>query len=102
MEERERAESRRAAIAYLVWEQGGVAGAVRRLVYGWRGRFSSVQISIALQRRWPLLRPNRDQVRDSIEYLKGRRVVVCVLEKPTKLYQRDAGLKCKRTTKTTI
>ena len=63
-------ESRLAAIAVLVFKCGGVSGAVRRIVFGWRGRFSSVQIRIALQRRWPLLVPNEYPVEDCLDLME--------------------------------
>lgn len=81
-------DQRTAAIAQLVFEYGGVAGAVRRIVFGWRGRFSSVQIRIALTRRWPLLVPNKYQIDDCIEFMEKQRVIECVLQKHSKIYQR--------------
>ena len=79
---------RTAAIAVLVRQYGGVAGAVRRIVAGWRGTFSGVQISIALQRRWPLLVPNEHQVADCLDSMEKQRLIECVLFKHTKIYQR--------------
>jgi hypothetical protein len=81
-------DSRQEAIATLVFQHGGVAGAVRRIVADWPGRFSSVQIRIALQRRCPLLVPNRYQVEDCIEHLEKRRLIECVLCLHSKLYRR--------------
>lgn len=86
--------SRHTAIAVLVFEQGGVAGAVRQIVFGWVGRFSSVQIRIALQRRWPLLAPNKYQVEDCLECLEKQRLIECVLCKHTKIYQRKRNEIC--------
>jgi hypothetical protein len=86
MDEREAA--RRVAIAYFVFERGGIAGAVRRLVFGWRGRFSAVQIEIALRRRWPLLVPNKHQVADCIDRLERLRVIECIAQRHSKIYQR--------------
>ncbi len=82
----ERETSRLAAIHVLVFQCGGVAGAVRRIVFGWRGRFSSVQIRIALARRWPLLVPNETQVEDCLESMARHRQIECVACKHTKLY----------------
>jgi len=79
---------REAAIATLIREHGGVAGAVRRIVFGWRGRFSCVQIRIALSRRYPLLVPNTYQVEDSLDDFERRRLIACVAFKHTKLYER--------------
>ena len=79
---------RTAAIATLLYQYGGVSGAVRRIVYGWHGKFSSVQISIALQRRWPLLTPNEYQVEDCLEDMERQGIIECVLFRHTKLYQR--------------
>lgn len=79
---------RAAAIAELVFKYGGVSGAVRRIVFGWRGRFSGVQISIALARRWPLLVPNKHQVQDCLDSMERQRLIECVLCKHTKIYQR--------------
>jgi len=76
------------AIATLVFKYGGINGAVRRIVFGWRGRFSSIQIRIALARRWPLLIPNQYQVEDCLECLEEQRLIECVLCKQTKIYQR--------------
>src|SRR5450756_1914886 len=81
-------EARIAAIADLVFNRGGVAGAVRQIIFGWSGRFSAAQISIALRRRWPLLAPNKHQVTDCLDWLEKRRLIECVLCKHSKLYQR--------------
>jgi hypothetical protein len=78
---------RTAAIAVLIRQYGGVTGAVRRIVFGWRGTFSGVQISIALQRRWPLLTPNQYQVADCLDDLERERLIECVVCKHTKIYQ---------------
>ena len=80
--------SRLAAIHVLVFQFGGVAGAIRRIVHGWPGRFSRVQISIALQRRCPLLVPNQHQVSDCIERLEKQRVIECVAFKHSKIYHK--------------
>jgi hypothetical protein len=79
---------RLAAIASLVFQYGGVTGAVRRIVFGWRGRFSSIQIRIALARRWPLLVPNQYQVEDCLEQMERFQQIDCVVCKHTKIYQR--------------
>lgn len=79
---------RTAAIAVLIRQYGGVTGAVRRIVFGWRGTFSSVQISIALQRRWPLLTPNQYQVTDCLGDMEEQRLIECVVQKHTKIFQR--------------
>lgn len=80
--------SRIAAIRHLISKYGGICGAVRHIVFGFRGRFSSVQIHIALVRRWPLLVPNKYQVADCLENMEQQRLIVCVLNKHTKIYQR--------------
>jgi hypothetical protein len=84
----ERENARIAAIADLVFQRGGVAGAIRRLVAGWPGRFSTVQISIALQRRWPLLVPNEYQVADCIEWMEKQHLIKCVIYKHSKIYEK--------------
>ena len=81
-------DSRSAAIAVLVFKFGGVSGAIRNIAFGWPGRFSSVQISIALQRRWPLLKPNKHQVADCLEAMERQRLIECVVFRHTKIYQR--------------
>ena len=48
-----------AIIEHLVFKRGGVTGAIRRLVYRWRGVFSVTLIKAALARRYPLLVPQR-------------------------------------------
>lgn len=89
MDDRDKAEQARiAAIAYLVFQRGGIAGAVRQIVYGWRGRFSAAQINIALRRRWPILVPPKHQVEDCLNYLEKQRVIKCVIHKHSKLYIR--------------
>jgi hypothetical protein len=55
-------DSRIAAIRELIFKRGGVAGGIRRVVFAWNGRFSAVQIGIALVRQYPLLIPNTYQV----------------------------------------
>src|SRR5579872_3714872 len=80
-------DNRTAAIADLVFARGGVAGAVRRIVLAWPGRFSAVQISIALQRRCPLLTANQYQVADCIDWLEKRRLIECVVSRHSKIYQ---------------
>ena len=77
-----------AAIAVLVFRCGGVCGAERRIVFGWRGRFSAVQIDIALQRRWPLLVPNEYQVTDCLEQMEEQRLIKCVVCRHSKIYER--------------
>ena len=72
--------SRLAAIADLVFEHGGVAGAVRRIVFGWSGRFSGVQIRIALNRRCPLLVPNQHQVEDCLDRMEKQRLIRVVTQ----------------------
>jgi len=91
----EREQSRRAAIALLIFERGGITGAVRTLVFGWQGRFSIVQIKIALQRRWPLLVPNKEQVEDCINQFEKLRIIECVTSKKSKLYQRRENARFK-------
>jgi len=81
-------DQRAAAIAVLVFKFGGVSGAVRKIVYGWRGKFSAVQISIALQRRWPLLIPNQYQVADCLEAMERQGLIKCVLFRHSKIYER--------------
>jgi hypothetical protein len=79
---------REAAIVTLITKHGGVAGAVRRIVFSWHGRFSCVQIRIALGRRYPLLVPNTYQVEDSLDDFERRRLIACVAFKHSKLYER--------------
>lgn len=81
-------ENHEAIIRSLVFEHGGVSSAVRRIVWQWPGRFSVVQIKIALAKRCPLLVPNRWQVEDCIEALERRRFIVCVVFRHSKIYQR--------------
>jgi hypothetical protein len=44
-------------LEFLVFKLGGVAGAIRRLVYRWNGVFTSSLIREALARKYPLLEP---------------------------------------------
>ena len=81
-------EDRLAAIAALVFKRGGVAGAVRRIVFQWNGRFSGVQISIALARKYPLLVPNKYQVQDCLDRMERFGLIQCVVCRHSKLYQR--------------
>jgi len=82
-------EARRIAeIRYLIFKRGGVAGAVRRIVYSWRFRFSAAQVQIELRQRWPLLVPGQYQVADCLEQMERRRIIECVLFKHSKIYQR--------------
>lgn len=91
MQDWERREaSRLAAIAILIHQMGGVAGAVWRLVWSSQGRFSAVQIRIALRYRWPLLVPNKYQVEDCLEALERQKVIACVIQKQSKIYERRA------------
>ena len=76
------------AIATLVFKHGGVSGAVRKIVFGWRGRFSSTQIRIALARRWPLLVPNKTQVEDCLANLEEEQRIECVANRHSKIYLR--------------
>ena len=81
------AEARSAAIADLVFARGGMAGAIRRIIFGWFGRFSAAQISIALRRRWPLLTPNKHQVADCLDWLEKRRFTIAGSNAYTKTFQ---------------
>ena len=83
-----REDSQIAAIHVLVFQFGGVAGAIRRIVHGWPGRFSRVQISIALQRRCPLLVANQHQVADCLDLMEKQRLIEVVIHKRTKIYER--------------
>jgi len=79
--------SRLAAIHVLVFQFGGVAGAIRRIAHEWPGRFSRVQICIALQRRCPLLVGNQYQVEDCLDCMEKQRLIEVVVSKHTKIYQ---------------
>lgn len=82
-------EARRIAeLRYLIFKRGGIAGAVRRIVYGWQYRFSAAQVHIEIQRRWPVLVPGEFQVGDCLERMERQRIIQCVLFKHSKIYQR--------------
>lgn len=57
-------------IEHLVFKLGGGTGAVRRLVYRWRGAFSVTLIKAALARRYPLLVPAPFQVEDAFAQME--------------------------------
>ena len=83
-----------AALEFLIFKRGGVTGAVRRIVFRWRGYFSASQIKLTLAKRYPLLVPAVNQVEDALESMERARqicVAFCgVLEKYFQLNRRGA------------
>ena len=65
-------------LEFQVFRLGGVAGAVRRLVYKWKGLFTSSLIRSALARKYPLLEPAPYQIQDTLEWLEIRCRIECV------------------------
>ena len=59
-------------LEFLVFKRGGVAGAIRRIIYRWRGLFTSSLITAELARKYPMLWPAEHQVQDNLEYLRSR------------------------------
>ncbi|GEM_PF-3182276 len=66
-------------LEFLVFKLGGVAGAVRRLIYKWKGLFSSSLIREALARKYPMLEPAQHQIQDTFEWMEKRNRIQCVL-----------------------
>ena len=57
-------------LEFLVFKLGGVAGAVRRIIYRWKGLFTASLIQTALVRKYPLLVPAPFQVQDTLEFME--------------------------------
>ena len=66
-------------LEFLVFKLGGVAGAIRRLVYRWQGVFTSSLIRAAMAAKYPLLEPAPYQVHDTLDWMRiqNRILVVC-------------------------
>ena len=66
-------------LEFLIFKLGGVAGAVRRLVYRWKGVFTSSLIGTALAKKYPVLEPAPYQIQDILDWMriKNRIQVVC-------------------------
>ena len=65
----------RAYLVVLVYRLGGVAGAVRRIVFAWPGEFTVEQIENSLHQLYPGLRPGKDQVAAIIERLRWQHLL---------------------------
>lgn len=65
-------------LEFLVFKAGGVAGAIRRLVYRWKGVFTSSLITAALARKYPLLEPAPTQVHDVLDHMRARNRILVV------------------------
>lgn len=57
-------------LEFLIFKLGGVAGAIRRLVYRWKGLFTSSLIREALGREYPVLDPAPYQVQDALDLMR--------------------------------
>lgn len=66
-------------LEFLVFKLGGVAGAIRRIVYRWRGLFTSSLIRFELARKYPLLEPAQYQIQDTLEWMEKCNRIQCVL-----------------------
>ena len=66
-------------LQFLVFKLGGVAGAIRRIIYKWKGLFSSSLIREALARKYPLLEPAQYQVHDTLDWMEERNRIRCVV-----------------------
>ncbi|MCX6896285.1 MAG: hypothetical protein NTZ16_12470 [Verrucomicrobia bacterium] len=70
----------RVYLAVLICRLGGVAGAVRRIVFAWPGEFSTRQIENSLRQLYPGLHPNEHQVADVIERMRRQQLIEVVAE----------------------
>ena len=70
----------RAYLTVLICRLGGVAGAVRRIVFAWPGEFSVRQIENSLRQLYPGLHPNEHQVADVIERMRRQQLIEVVAE----------------------
>lgn len=66
-------------LEFLIFQRGGVAGAIRRIVNRWRGLFASSHIREVLAKRYPLLEPAAYQIQDTLEWMERRNKIQCVL-----------------------
>ena len=66
-------------LEFLVFKLGGVAGAVRRLIYKWKGLFSSSLIREALARKYPMLEPAPYQIHDILDWMERRNRIQCAI-----------------------
>jgi len=66
-------------LEFLIFKLGGVAGAIRRLVYRWKGVFTSSLIRTALAEQYPILEPAPYQIQDTLDWMRiqNRIQVVC-------------------------
>jgi hypothetical protein len=70
---------RMTVLEFLVFRLGGVAGATRRIIFGWPGGFTANQIRLALAKRYPRLTPANGQIEDIIAQLVQYKhlIIVC-------------------------
>jgi hypothetical protein len=66
-------------LAFLVFKRGGVSGAIRRIVYGWKGIFTTGMIYGKLLQKYPLLVPSDYQLFDCLERMVKQNRIVRVL-----------------------
>ena len=66
-------------LEFLVFKCGGVAGAIRRIVYRCQGIFTSSLIHAKLLRKYPLLVPNHHQLIDCLKTMEMQKRIQCVL-----------------------
>ena len=59
-------------LEFLVFKLGGVAGAIRRIIYRWKGLFTSSLIREVLARKYPLLEPAPYQVHDTLDWMRTK------------------------------
>jgi len=77
-------------LEFLVFGLGGVAGAVRRLVYRWKGLFTSSLIGAALAKKYPALDPAPYQVSDILDWMRIQRRIQVVCDNSWELVYKIA------------
>jgi len=78
-----------AYLAVLIYRLGGVAGAVRRIVFAWPGEFTTAQTENSLRQLYPGLRPGQHQVADVIDRMRRQRIIeVIAIEGDVQIYRR--------------
>ena len=77
-------------LRFLIFKLGGVAGAIRRIVYRWQGLFTSSLIRAALAVKYPLLEPAPYQIQDVLDWMRSTNRILLVANNPWELIYKTA------------
>lgn len=79
-------------LAFLVFKRGGVAGAIRRIIYRWKGIFNANMIYGRLREKYPLLIPNGMQLLDCISAMERQGKIQAILSNAWDTFYRLAPM----------